>query len=204
MSRQSVLYLPGYIPGGMSIATWKRVQKGVSIMNLLKRVGTALMIFVLAPALILSGCGSVEEGAGQGTELEDIVERLYENADAPPYETIRLDKTNFEAFAFIPYDESLSAVEADALVNITPHSVVVIHDEKGNGESLAEAVFENADPFKWLCVSSEKVNVAYTDHYVVLIMSYEAVADSVAAKFGEIAHELDGMKMTLLSKGVNR
>lgn len=82
------------------------------------------------------------------------MEKLYDNVDVPPYETVRLDSSNFEFFAFVPYDDSLSAVAADALVNITPHSVVVIRAENGNGASLVKKVVENADPNKWLCVGS--------------------------------------------------
>lgn len=136
--------------------------------------------------------------------LEDLVEKLYDNVDVPPYETVRLDSSNFEFFAFVPYDDSLSAVAADALVNITPHSVVVIRAENGNGASLVKKVVENADPNKWLCVGSEIVNVAYTDHYVLLIMSEKAIADDIAENFKNMAKDLDGMEMTLLTANNSR
>lgn len=95
-------------------------------------------------------------------------------------------------------------VAADALVNIAPHSVVVIRAENGNGASLAKKVVENADPNKWLCGGSEIVNVAYTDHYVLLIMSENAIADDIAENFKNMAKDLDGMEMTLLTANNSR
>lgn len=130
---------------------------------------------------------------------EDIVEKLYNDVDVPPYETVRLDKSTFEYFAFAPYDESLTAVAADALVNITPHSLVVIRAANGNGAEIAETIAQKADMNKWLCVGAEAGNVAYTDHYVVLIMSERAIVDAVTENFKAMADGLDGMEISLLT-----
>lgn len=158
----------------------------------------ATILFLLLA--LLAGCtNGLVENNGKDQSLESIVEKLCENEDVPPYEAVRLDETNFEFFCFVPYNENLSAVAADALVNITPHSVVVIKAEDGSGADIAKQVFENADPNKWLCVRAETVNVAYTDHYVVLIMSDKDTAAALSAKFKGLADELDGMDMTLLS-----
>lgn len=155
---------------------------------------------VMTMTLIFTGCAEVDESDEiEDQTLETIVEELCEDIDVPAYETIRLDETNFESYSFIPYDDSLSAVAADALVNITPHSLVVIHSDGGNGEELAEQVLKNADPNKWLCVRSEDVQVAHTDHYIVLIMSDASIANAVVANFQSIAKDLDGMDMILVT-----
>ena len=168
-----------------------------------KRIFSAVLVILIIA--VLSGCAKPEIGNDPaGLTLEDVVEKLYDNVEVPPYEIVRLDSSNFESFAFVPYDDDLTAVAADALVNITPHSVVVIHVENGSGASLAKKIVENADPNKWLCVGSEVVNVAYTDHYVLLIMSDKAIADGITANFKDLAKELDGMEMTLLTANNSR
>ncbi len=168
--------------------------------NLILTASLAILLII-----VLAGCAKNDaENNAAGPALEDIVQKIYANVDVPPYETIRLDQSNFEYFAFVPYDDTLSAVAADALVNITPHSVVVIRAERGNGADLAEKVFENADPNKWLCVGSETVYVAYTDHYVLLIMSEKVTADAIAENFKGMANDLDNMDMTLLTASSSR
>lgn len=131
--------------------------------------------------------------------LEEIVDDLYQGVDVPPYETLSLDKKNFEHYTFIPYNDKLSAVAADALVNITPHSMVVIHAENGDGAELAEDILEKADPNKWLCVGSETVKIAYTDHYVVLIMSELDTASAIVSNFKDMAYDLDHMDIKTIS-----
>ena len=100
-----------------------------------KLISAAALVILLIAAL--AGCAKTGTGNDPADlTLEDLVEKLCDNVDVPPYETVRLDSSNFEFFAFVPYDDSLSAVAADALVNITPHSVAVIRAENGNGASL--------------------------------------------------------------------
>lgn len=146
-----------------------------------------------------AGCsGDASESSVVNLSLGEIVEELCKGVDVPPYDTVQLDTENFEYFAFVPYEDGISAVAADALVNITPHSVVLIHTENGNGGDLAGKIIKNADPNKWLCVGSEAVRVAYTDHYVVLVMSYEDIADDITENFKKLANELDGVDATVL------
>lgn len=156
-------------------------------------------IAALTIILLFAACGEKNDTASQPADLNSIIEKLYQDIDVPPNETIELDKDNFEFFAFIPYGEGLSGAAADALVNITPHSLVVIRTEDGNGAELAKQVAENADPNKWLCVRADSLRVAYTDHYVVLVMSFTDTADAIIGNFKSIAKDIDGREMTLLS-----
>lgn len=155
----------------------------------------------------LNGSGNnVGNGSVNGSEdstakltLTEIVEKLCTGIDVPPYETVSLNETDFEYFSFVPYADGLTAVAADALVNITPHSLVVIHDDNGNGTEIAKKVAENADLNKWLCVGSEAGNVLYTDHYVVLIMSEKVTVDAITKNFSALSNNLDGMSPGTLS-----
>lgn len=174
-------------------------------MKILKIGLTFCLGFLVILTAFLTGCelrGATENTGSMA--LEAIVEKIYEKVDVPPYDTVRLDQDNFEFFSFIPYSDDLSAVAADALVNITPHSVVVIRSESGNGAEIAESVVLRADPNKWLCVGAETVEVAYTDHYVVLVMSDKTTADAIVGNFGELAPDLDDMEMKLLTAGNSR
>ena len=155
---------------------------------------TALLV-----TLALTACASDSGGSQQAADLSAVIEKLYQNIEVPPNETIVLDKDNFEYFAFIPYGDGLTGAAADALVNITPHSLVVIHTDSGNGAELAEQVSENADPNKWLCVRADSLRVAYTDHYVVLVMSFTDTADAIIGNFRTIAKDIDSGEMTLLT-----
>lgn len=159
---------------------------------------------VMLACMLLVGCSKHDSDNTVDLTLGEIVEKLYDNVDVPPYEIVSLDETNFEYFAFVPYDKDLSAVAADALVNITPHSVVVIRSEQGNGAKLASSVAANADLNKWLCVGSEAGAVVYTDHYVVLIMSEKDIVNAIAENFKSLAKDLDGTDMSLLALANSR
>ena len=162
------------------------------------RVGTiiAAVLCVTLVTLFTAGCSDSEDS---DASLSDIVDDLLDDVDVPAYEIITLDKETFSSYAFIPYEEGLDGVAADALVNITPHSLVVIHTDKSNGKELAEQIIKNADPNKWLCVGSETVNVGYTDNYIVLVMSFKDIAEDIMDNFEDIAEDLDGIEMTLLT-----
>ena len=170
----------------------KQERKENRIMN----TYLAAMLLVAVLGMVLTACGAAESSS---MSLNKIVDALYKDVDVPAHEIITLDKTSFESYAFTAYDEAYHAVAADALVNITAHSVVVIHTDKSDGAELAASIVKNADPNKWLCVGAEVVDVAYTDNYVVLIMSYKDIADEIVANFKKLAPDLDGMEMNLLS-----
>ena len=169
-------------------------------------ITTAVLVMALSACSPNGGGGTGGTGTGDSDEmsLDEIVEALYKDVDVPAYEIIPLDKTNFEGFAFTPYSEDYQAVAADALVNITAHSVVVIKTDKSNGLDLATEIASKADPNKWLCVGSEVVDVAYTDNYVVLIMSYKDIADEILDNFKTLAPKLDGMEMQYFSENNSR
>ena len=163
----------------------------------------SLFIVALVMALLvftLEGCGNSNTVIGiDELPLHTIVEQLYDHVDGPPYEIIPLVEENFEYYSFIPYDESLTAVAADALVRVAPHSTVVIRADGGNGPELADRIIRNANPNKWASVGAETVYVAYTDHYVILVMSYRDTADAIIRNFKNMAIELDGMETALLT-----
>lgn len=163
--------------------------------------------FYIIVALVMALVTSFAQSRGidntaMGTDyvpLDMIVDGLYENVDVPPYALTTLDEENFKYYSFLSYNEDLFAVAADALVRIEPHSMVLIRTDAGNGPELAYQIFRNADPNKWVSVGSEVVYVAYTYHYVVLVMSSQDRADAIIGNFRDMARELDNMDMSLLA-----
>ena len=189
----------------LEMSKYEKKRNRITNVYLAIVITTAVLVMVLA-ACSPNGGGTGGTGTGDSDEmsLDEIVEALYKDVDVPAYEIIPLDKTNFEGFAFTPYSEDYKAVAADALVNITAHSVVVIKTDKSNGLDLATEIASKADPNKWLCVGSEVVDVAYTDNYVVLIMSYQDIADEILDNFKTLAPKLDGMEMQFFSENNSR
>ncbi|MDO5442007.1 MAG: hypothetical protein Q4F55_05595 [Bacillota bacterium] len=165
-----------------------------------KKVAGILIIAAIT-LMLIAGCSKMdsEDSGEDDTLLIDLANNLCDGVDVPEYEAIALDKSNFEYFAFIPYEQGIEAVAADALVNIEAHSLVVIRTESDNASSLAQTVFEKANPNKWLCVGAEKVNVAYTNHYIVLVMSREDIADDIISNFKTQSHKLYDGEVNVLS-----
>ena len=165
-------------------------ERGINMNT--KRIVIALVVAAaLVAAVVLVVAKDKNDGDFNDMELGDIVDKLYDGVDAPAYEKLTLDSKNFESYAFIPYKSGLSGMSADALVNITPHSLVVIRAENGDARQLAKKVYENANMNKWLCVAAEVAEVGSTDHYVVLVMSDRNTATAIMDNFYNMAAELE-------------
>ena len=153
---------------------------------------TSVVAASIVVSVIATGCSKqTEDAEGDDVPPGELVELLCEDVDVPDYEVIPLDEENFAYYAFIDYEEGMSAVAADALINITPHSLVVIHSSDGNGKDIAGRIVSAADPNKWISTGSDIVYVGYTDHYVVLVMSFLDVADGIIENFKTIANDLN-------------
>lgn len=158
---------------------------------------TLLMLSLLS----LIGCARDTGECDDGSLLPgDIAEEICNGVDLPPYEVKLLDTTDFSYYTFIPFGDGLSAAAADALVRITPHSLVVIRTEDGNGQALAQDVFMRADPNKWVSTCAQTVRVAYTADTVLLIMSETSMADALEANFLSLMKDLEGVTPAVLSR----
>lgn len=115
------------------------------------------------------------EDVAVNPELEAMASHILEGLELPAYEITNLDAESFEYFAFVPHQEGIEAVTADALINSIAHSVVLIKMPETAAEdeinTLANEIKENANPNKWICVEAEKVEVAVKENYILLVMS---------------------------------
>ena len=139
-----------------------------------------LFVCLLALLLIV-GCG--EKSTNEEVDLNKVAETLLENVETPMYEVTAIDEESFPYFTFVDFKDGYQAVTADALIGSIAHSVVVISTKDGDGATLANEVFENANPQKWVCVSAAKTAVMYTDNLVVLVMSQVDTVDAIKANF---------------------
>lgn len=164
--------------------------------NAMKKLFSLVLALCLL-CMALTACGEKKNDATE-LPLIDMIETIYGDVDAPAYEAVPLDRDNFEYFTFVPYAEGLEACEADALINATPHSVVLIHCADGDVAALAQKVAENANPRKWICTAAEKTQIAYTQHYVLLLMSETNLVDDMLDNFRALAADMGEGDVTVL------
>lgn len=136
--------------------------------------------------------------------MPQIIDLICQDVDVPAYEAVGLTDENFEYFAFIPHAEGLTGYKADALINATAHSLVLIHSENGNTADLAQKVLDNANPFKWICVSADVTQTAYTEHYIILVMSSAEIVEGLIDNFENAVNDgdatiLDSVSVDLLA-----
>ncbi len=147
--------------------------------------------------VMLTGCSGKgpNDIVPSDATMPEIIELLCEGVDVPAYEATELTEENFEYFAFIPYADGLTGYHADALINSIPHSVVLVRSENGDTADIAQKMLDNADTRKWICVSADVKQAAYTEHYAVLVMSSVEVVGGIIANFEAAAN--DGEATTL-------
>lgn len=129
--------------------------------------------------------GTETEAPTDEMELSDIMAKILDGVDNLPESIdIEINADNFESFVFTEYKEGYEALCSEAMMNITTHSVVLLRVPEGtDAESVAADIKNNADPFKWVCVSAEKVIVRRYGNTILLIMSYEQMANQIVSKF---------------------
>lgn len=140
------------------------------------------LLLVLA---MLAGCSAKgpDDTATTNATMPEIIGLLCEGVEVPAYEATELTEETFEYFAFVPYADGLTGYQADALINAIPHSLVLVRSENGDTADIAQKMLDNADARKWICVAADVKQVAYTEHYVLLIMSTAELAEGVIANF---------------------
>lgn len=155
------------------------------------------LIPLILVLVVLTGCsGKGSDGAASSNAtMPEIIDLLCKGVDVPAYEATELTEENFEYFTFIPHTDDLSGYQADALINATPHSLVLVRSENGDTADIAQKMLDNADARKWICVAADVKQAAYTEHYVLLVMSSEEVVGGVIANFETAVN--DGETTTL-------
>lgn len=152
---------------------------------------------------MLAGCaakGPEVTGTPSAT-MPEIIELLCNGVEVPAHEAVELPADNFEYFAFIPAADGLSGYQADALINSIPHSLVLLRSENGDTADIAQKILDNADTRKWICVEAEVKQVAYTEHYVLLVMSSAATTEGIMANFESAVNDGDVTMLDAVASG---
>ena len=149
----------------------------------MKKLTSILLLFVIPVLLVGCSAQKAENSPSAAQPMTELIDRLCEGVDVPAYESTQLTEENFTYYTFVPYASGLSAYQADALINATPHALVLVRSEDGNTAEIAQQMLENADMNKWICVSAEEKQAAYTEHYAVLVMSSTKITKGILANF---------------------
>lgn len=153
-----------------------------------------LLSVILAFGLVLglSACGSngnsAKEAKGDGMTLAEIMDAILDGVEnLPESESIELTGEKWETHAFITPSEGMEGRASDALMSPVAHSVVLVRvPEGGDAQKAASEIEANANPNKWICVSAEKTVVRQHGNTILLVMSYEKLADSIVNNFDEL------------------
>lgn len=124
-------------------------------------------------------------------DLSELITTLYEGVpedkmvgtmETPITSEMSVNYTGVEATAY------KEAVASDAAINAQAHSVVLMRaNSVEEAIELAKAVEEKADPRKWICVEAEKKIVDRVGDTVILIMTFEDIADTIHQNFLNLA-----------------
>lgn len=147
-----------------------------------KVLSIALAVVML---FCFAGCGQSKEFPGDTMELSEMMTKITEGvSDLPECQTMELNDEIFEMCAFIEPIEGAEGIVSEALMNVIPHSVVLIRVPEGtNAGDTAALIKENADPRKWVCVQAENTTVTYHGNTILLVLSSTATAEAIAANF---------------------
>lgn len=142
------------------------------------------LLCVLTLLAALPACGAKNADPLAEKSLQEILDAsLKDVPDLPAYEPMALDAETFEFFSFVPYKDGYEGLAADALINATAHSVVLVRVPEEEAESVAEAMRQNADPRKWICVGAEKVAIDRCGGTILLVMSSGETANAILTNF---------------------
>jgi hypothetical protein len=152
-----------------------------------------LLSVVLAFGLVLgiSACGASEsagESKGESMALPELMDAILEGVEnLPELDNVELTGEKWETYAFITPTEGMEGYASDALISPGAHSVVLVRVPEGtDAEKVAADIEKNANPNKWICVSAEKTIVKRQGNTILLIMSYENLADPIVENFDKL------------------
>lgn len=150
------------------------------------------LLCALTLLVSLAACGQKTEPPPAEEENDPLAAMsLQEVLDAslkdvpglPDYEAVPLDAETFEFYAFAPWKEGYEGLSADALINATAHSVVLVRVPADEAGAVAKTMRENADPRKWICVEAEKTAVDRSGGTILLVMSGGETANAILTNF---------------------
>lgn len=154
----------------------------------MKKVVYLSMAF-LSFLLVLTGCG--KKATTIDGKMEDLIAKLYDGIDEndlPMYlENITLTDESLSNYIGTSDIKWKEAIASESSVGSIAHSVVLIRmGDKATSKDIEEAknkIKESVDPAKWICTEAEKVYVESNNNLIVVIMTFEDIADPIKNNF---------------------
>lgn len=136
-------------------------------------------------------------------KLTDMIETVCKDVKLPEYEVFDLDESAFEAYGFVSWSDGIEAVCSEGKIMTNAHSLVLIRTNDVNSEELAKEIAEKADVRKWICVQAEVGKVLYTEHYVLMVMTYKDAFDGLKANFEKLLDSEEVKSLDIMSAEIS-
>lgn len=145
----------------------------------------------------------VAEVAEPDSELSAMVDSIYE---AYPVELMMMQTTaiDLDDEAWLTYNTGLSAEEAalvdagvksESMTGSQAYTLVLLRvKDAADAQTVADAMLENMDPARWVCVMADKMRVATFDDKVLFVMTDSELTD-IDALFAAVPDAL-GVEFT--------
>lgn len=148
-----------------------------------------LCMAFLSFLLVLTGCG--KRATTIDGKMEDLMAKLYDGIDEndlPMYlGNITLTDESLSNYIGTSDIKWKEAIASESSVGSIAHSVVLIRmDDKATSKDIEEAknkIKESVNPAKWVCVEAEKVYVESNNNLIVVVMTFEDIADPIKNNF---------------------
>lgn len=146
----------------------------------------------LAFLLLLTGCNQNSSLASDS--LDNIMSKIYKGIsedELPMYlENEKLTKDTIASYIGTSDIKWKEAIASESGVGSIAHSIVLIRmDDNATSKDIIDAkkkIEKNVNPAKWICVEAEKVYVESNDKLIVVIMTFEDMADTLKNNFLEL------------------
>ena len=126
-------------------------------------------------------------------DLKDLVEEIYkEDKPFPTLDTRIIDTSNSTDVQSVTGSDNGNDFEylvvSEPMISSQAYSFVLGKVKSGvNADKVAEEMYNNIDPRKWICVSAEKVCATSSGDIAILIMTSKEKTEKVYNKFKELA-----------------
>lgn len=157
---------------------------------------TITAILCLALMLSLAACASApakpetptNEFKGDGMTLSEIFEEINSKAaELPAVSDMEITPDSFKSFLFIDSIDGAEALASEGMISSVAHSAVLLRVPEGkDAAAVAQSIFDNANPTKWICVSAEKTAVVQHGNTILLVMSFTDTTDELVSAFNAL------------------
>lgn len=156
-----------------------------------------LLLSVLMAALLLTSCGKSDSSDAADVNLigplSDIMDTVYENADLSQdfrdsmegsFDSGEIPADSAEYMigtADVEYTESYFSMP---MINTVPYQCILLRLPAGaDVEAAKQAISDNADPRKWICVEAESVVVENVGEVILFVMGDTNTTNAIRSAF---------------------